>query len=56
MASVGDPVVAGLVTSLARPGGNLTGTTDYSADLLGKRLEVLKKLRRRSSALPFSMT
>ena len=56
MASVGDPVVAGLVTSLARPGGNLTGTTDYSADLLGKRLEVLRKLRRRSSALPFSMT
>ena len=44
MASVGDPVVAGLVTSLARPGGNLTGTTDYSADLLGKRLEVLKEV------------
>jgi ABC-type uncharacterized transport system substrate-binding protein len=44
MASVGDPVVAGLVTSLARPGGNLTGTTDYSADLLGKRLEILKEV------------
>jgi putative ABC transport system substrate-binding protein len=44
MASVGDPIVAGLVASLARPGGNLTGTPDYSAHLLGKRLELLKEV------------
>ena len=44
MASVGDPIVAGLVNSLARPGGNITGTTDFSAELLGKRLELLKKM------------
>ena len=42
--SVGDPIVAGLVSSLARPGGNITGTTDYSAELLGKRLELLKEV------------
>jgi putative ABC transport system substrate-binding protein len=38
-----DPVVAGLVESLARPGGNLTGVTNISAELGGKRLELLKQ-------------
>jgi len=37
-----DPVEAGLVESLARPGGNLTGFTDYNTYLGGKRLEQLK--------------
>ena len=38
----GDPVGAGLVTSLARPGGTITGNSDGHADLGPKRLEILK--------------
>jgi putative tryptophan/tyrosine transport system substrate-binding protein len=39
----GDPVGSGLVTSLARPGGNLTGLSNLAAELVGKRLELLKQ-------------
>ena len=53
MASVGDPIVAGLVNSLARPGGNITGTTDYNAALLGKRLELLKEVVPKVSRFAF---
>ena len=41
--SVSDPIAVGLIDSLARPGGNITGTTDISAVLAGKRLELLKE-------------
>jgi putative ABC transport system substrate-binding protein len=42
MANVGSPVAAGLVASLARPGGNVTGNSSLAPELNSKRLEVLK--------------
>jgi putative tryptophan/tyrosine transport system substrate-binding protein len=42
MANVGDPVGAGLVASLARPGGNVTGLSGLAVELNTKRLEILK--------------
>jgi putative ABC transport system substrate-binding protein len=44
MSLVNDPVGSGLVASLARPGGNVTGLTIISPDLQGKRLELLKEV------------
>src|SRR5499433_1295814 len=42
MTNVGDPVAAGLVASLARPGGNVSGFSSLSRELNTKRLEMLK--------------
>ena len=44
-AQMGDPVASGLVASLGRPGGNVTGVSDQSAELSGKRVELLKEVR-----------
>jgi len=44
MVVANDPVASGFVTSLAHPGGNITGTTLLSSTLAGKRLELLKQV------------
>jgi putative tryptophan/tyrosine transport system substrate-binding protein len=44
MLAVGDPIGAGLVTSLARPGGNVTGTSFMAVEAGGKSLELLKNV------------
>ena len=46
MRSTDDPVEAGFVASLARPGGNITGLTSISGELYGKRLGLLKEIVR----------
>jgi putative ABC transport system substrate-binding protein len=43
-AAVGNPVGAGLVASLARPGGNVTGASNQTSDLAGKRLGILREV------------
>ena len=43
MVTTADPVAIGLIESLARPGGNITGLTRLTAELSGKRLELLKE-------------
>lgn len=47
-AAISDPVKAGLVKSLARPGGQLTGVAFGGAPLIGKRVEILKAAFRRA--------
>ena len=41
--TTGDPLATGIITKLARPGGNITGLTNIATDLAGKRLELLKE-------------
>jgi putative ABC transport system substrate-binding protein len=47
---VGDPVAAGLVSSLARPGGNVTGLTPQATDWAAKQLQLLKEVVRGAAA------
>jgi putative ABC transport system substrate-binding protein len=51
MVSVGDPVGNGLVASLARPGGNVTGTSFLTSAIVGKQLELLKQITPHASRL-----
>lgn len=44
MAQDNDPVASGVVTSLARPGGNITGLTNFAPELSSKRLEILQEV------------
>jgi len=44
MLSVGDPVAAGLVASVARPGGNITGLSNFAPELVGKQLQLLREV------------
>ena len=46
-----DPIAAGLVASLNRPGGNLTGLTNYNVSLTAKRLELLHQVAPRSGTV-----
>jgi putative tryptophan/tyrosine transport system substrate-binding protein len=51
MAAAGDPVATGIVESLARPGGNITGLSQMNPDTTGKRLELLKEIAPRISSV-----
>ena len=53
MASSGNPIGTGVIASLARPGGNVTGLTSYNAELLGKRLGLLKEVVPKVSRFAF---
>jgi ABC-type uncharacterized transport system substrate-binding protein len=44
MVGVGDPIGNGLVASLARPGGNVTGTSFLTSEMVGKQLEILTQI------------
>src|SRR5262249_9315139 len=55
-AATSDPVGSGLVASLARPGGNVTGLSAQSGDIAGKQIELLREVvpeLRRSAILKF---
>jgi putative ABC transport system substrate-binding protein len=53
MAAIGEPLGMGVVASLARPGGNVTGLSAFVTELAGKRVELLKELRPEHSTAAF---
>jgi putative ABC transport system substrate-binding protein len=53
MAAIGEPLGTGIVASLARPGGNVTGLSGFVTELAGKRVELLKELRPGTSIAAF---
>jgi putative tryptophan/tyrosine transport system substrate-binding protein len=50
MAAIGEPLGVGVVASLARPGGNVTGLSAFVTELAGKRVELLRELRQGGSS------
>src|SRR5262249_24257551 len=58
MAAIGEPIGPGLIASLARPGGNVTGLSAVTEDLVAKRIELLKEVlpRLRRVAALFNMS
>jgi putative ABC transport system substrate-binding protein len=53
MANVGDPVAVGLVASLARPGGNVTGSSFFNLELYEKQIELLREIFPRAKRFAF---
>jgi putative ABC transport system substrate-binding protein len=53
MAAIGEPLGMGIVASLARPGGNVTGLSGFVNELAGKRVELLRELRQVNSVTAF---
>src|SRR3954447_20444893 len=53
MAAIGEPLGTGIVASLARPGGNVTGLSGFVNELAGKRVELLRELRQVNSVTAF---
>ena len=51
MVTSGDPVAFGFVASLARPGGNVTGSSNFSPELSAKRIELLKEILPRTQRI-----
>ena len=51
MVSVGDPVAAGVVGNLARPGGNVTGTSGQSTAAIGKQIEIIRQVLPRATRI-----
>ncbi len=51
MVSVGDPVAAGVVGNLARPGGNVTGTSAQSTAAIGKQIEIIRQVLPRATRI-----
>jgi putative tryptophan/tyrosine transport system substrate-binding protein len=51
MESLSDVVSSGLVSSLARPGGNITGLSGFAPELIGKRLELIREIRPRAERI-----
>jgi putative ABC transport system substrate-binding protein len=51
MVAVGDPVAAGLVGNLARPGGNVTGTSALSTAAIGKQIEIIRQILPRATRI-----